>query len=102
MRKFSRHYCTRYGNKVNFVLYESEISFSTSSKRVHLMIYNCLQLQSLRKPLSTGTKVVSKLMNVVIFSDFIVLIQVEAKNEKKNGIAYVGRECSFHPTGTQK
>jgi len=73
-----------------------------SSKRAHLMISNCLQLQPLPKTLNTGTKVVSKPMNVVIFSDFIVLIPVDVKNEKKNGIAYVGRECSFLPRGTLK
>jgi len=63
------------------------------------MISNYLHLQPLTKRLNTGRKVVSKPINVVIFSDFIVLILVDVKNEKKNGIAYVGQEWSFLSRG---
>ena len=78
---------------MNLVLSESEISFSTIFKTCPLlMISNYLHLQPLTKRLNTGRKVVSKPINVVIFSDFIVLILVDVKNEKKNGIAYVGQE----------
>ena len=66
------------------------------------MISNYLRLQSLPKPLNTGTKVESKPINVVIFSDFIVLILVDVKNENKNGIAYVGQECTFLPRGNSE
>jgi hypothetical protein len=61
------------------------------------MISNYLHLQPSPQPLNTGTKVISRPINVVIFSDFGVLILVDVKNEKKNGTDYVGQDWSLLP-----
>jgi hypothetical protein len=66
------------------------------------MISNYLQLQSSPKPLNTGTKVVSRPINVVIFSDFRVLILVDVKYEKKNVIDYVGQDRSVLRRGNSE
>ena len=88
---------------MNLVFSEYEISFSIIFKTCPLlMISNYLHLQPLPGPLNTGTKIVSRPVNVVIFSDFIVLILVDVKSENKNGIAYVGQDWSVLPRGNSE